>query len=368
MLYSSQNDISIKGGDMGYKELGNKISFADLAVSKSLEHNRSLKMMNRINQVVKWKNVEALLREYYEVGTSKEGADAYPPLMLLKCMLLQKWFRIPSDPELENQINDRISFKKFLGLPLDKPSPDHSTFSRFRSRLSKEAMIELNNVVLQEFAKRGLSINEGIAVDARLVKSASKPLSNDGLRKLKDKRDTSEGKLDKNGNPLKFSRDVESDWTVKNDEPHYGLKEHASVDVNSGFILATTLTPASEHDSKYLPYLTIASCHTEEPIEKVYGDKGYYGEPNRVFLHLNGIQDGIMRKDTTTAKLTEIEIERNRKISKKRYIVEQYFGLSHLHDGAYRARFTTILKNIWDTMCRQMAFNVFRGSKLLAVG
>ena len=95
---------------MGYKELGNKISFADLAVSKSLEHNRSLKMMNRINQVVKWRNVEALLREYYEVGTSKEGADAYPPLMLLKCMLLQKWFRIPSDPELENQINDRISF------------------------------------------------------------------------------------------------------------------------------------------------------------------------------------------------------------------------------------------------------------------
>ena len=159
---------------------------------------------------------------------------------------------------------------------------------------------------------------------------------------------------------------MESDWTVKNDEPHYGLKEHASVDVNSGFILATTLTPASEHDSKYLPYLTIASCHTQKPIEKVYGDKGYYGVPNRTFLHMNGIKDGIMRKDTTTAKLTELEIERNKRISKKRYIVEQYFGLSHLYDGAYRARFTTILKNIWDTMCRQMAFNMFRASKLLA--
>ena len=332
---------------MGYKKLGKEISFADLAISKSLEHNRSLKMMNKINTAVHWKNIDALLREYYDVGMSKEGADAYPPLMLLKCLLLQKWFRIPSDPELENQINDRISFKTFLNLPLDKPSPDHSTFSRFRSRLSKEAMIELNNVVLQEFTKRGLSINEGIAVDARLVKSASKPLSNNELRKLKGKRDTPEGKLDKNGNPLKFSRDVESDWTVKNDKPHYGLKEHASVDVNSGFILATTLTPASEHDSKYLPYLTIASCHTKDPIEKVYGDKGYYGHPNRAFLHMNGIKDGIMRKDTTTAKLTELEIERNKRISKKRYIVEQYFGLSHLHDGAYRARFTTILKNIW---------------------
>ena len=56
--------------------------------------------------------------------------------------------------------------------------------------------------------------------------------------------------------------------------------------------------------------------------------------------------------------VTEIEIERNKKISKKRYIVEQYFGLSHLHDRAYRARFTTIVKNIRDTMCRQMAFNM----------
>jgi IS5 family transposase len=228
-------------------------------------------------------------------------------------------------------------------------------------------MIKLNNVVLQEFAKRGLSINEGIAVDARLVESASKPLSNDEIKKENEKRDKPEGNLDKNGNVLKFSRDLESDWTVKNDVPHYGLKEHASVDVKSGFVLATTLTPASDHDSKYLPYLAIASCHTKDPIKKIYADKGYYGEPNRFFLSLNEIADGIMRKDTINAKLTEIEKERNKQISKKRYVVEQYFGLSHLHDGAYRARFTTIIKNIWDAMCRQMAFNIFRGSRLLVM-
>ena len=45
-------------------------------------------------------------------------------------------------------------------------------------------MRDLNSLVLQEFAKRGLSINEGIAVDARLVKSASKPMSKDDLREL----------------------------------------------------------------------------------------------------------------------------------------------------------------------------------------
>jgi len=351
---------------MGYKRLGDAFSFADLAVRRSLEHNRSLKMMKRIDKVVNWRNIEALLMEYYEVGKSKEGADAYPPLMLLKCMLLQKWFRIPSDPELENQINDRISFKKFLGLSLDKPSPDHSTFSRFRSRISKEAMIKLNSEVLGEFAKRGLSINEGIAVDARLVKSASRPMSKDDLRKEKEKRELPDGQVDKNGDPLKFCKDLESDWTVKNDEPHYGLKEHVSVDVENGFVLGVAMTPASEHDTKYLPYLALASCHTEEPVKKIYADKGYFGQPNRVFLNLNDIEDGIMRKDTTTAKLTEFERERNKQIAKKRYIVEQYFGLSHLHDRAYRARFTKLVKNLWDSMCRQMAFNLSRGSRILA--
>jgi IS5 family transposase len=158
-----------KGVKMGYKRIGEEISFSDLAVSKSLVHNLIVKLMERINKVINWENIEALLMEYYDIGITKEGADAYPPILLLKCMLLQKWFRIPSDPELENQINDRISFKRFLGLPLDKVSPDYSTFSRFRNRLTKEAMMKMNSAVLQGFERNGLSINEGIAVDARLA-------------------------------------------------------------------------------------------------------------------------------------------------------------------------------------------------------
>ena len=123
------------------------------------------------------------------------------------------------------------------------------------------------------------------------MKSASKPISNDEIKIQRDNRETPEGKLDKNGNALKFSRDIESDWTVKNDIPHYGLKEHTSVDVKNGLVLATTLSPASIHDTNYLPYLALASCHSKKPIEKLYADKGYYGEPNRSFLHLNDIGD-----------------------------------------------------------------------------
>jgi len=97
----------------------------------------------------------------------------------------------------------------------------------------------------------------------------------------------------------------------------------------------------------------------------VYADKGYAGEANRMFLSMNSFKDGIMRKDTTTAKLTEYETERNKKISKIRYIVEQYFGISHLHDQGQRARFTTIAKNNIDIWFRQVAFNISRGFKII---
>jgi IS5 family transposase len=151
----------------------------------------------------------------------------------------------------------------------------------------------------------------------------------------------------------------------KNEILHYGLKEHASVDTNYGFVLATELTPSSVNDSIYLPYCVAASCHTEAPIKKVYADKGYYGKPNSGFLHLNNIADGIMGKDTKSTKLTDYEKVRNKQISKKRYIVEQYFGLSHLYNDAFRARFTRIAKNAIDVLFRQMAFNLFRGEKIL---
>ena len=279
---------------MGYKQMDNNFTFTDLSLFNSMEHNRAINRMEKIDAIINWTRIESLLLKHYTVGKSAEGAEAYPPLLLLKCILIQQWFHINSDLELETQINDRISFKKFLGLSFDQPSPDHSTFSRFRNRLSKKAMNAINHEVLMQFTSKGLTINEGIAIDARLVQSASHPLSTEKLGEAKAKSEAPEGKVDKNGNPLKFSRDLESDWTVKNDIPHYGLKEHASVDTKHGFVLSTEITPASHHDSPYLPLCVAGSCHTKEPIKKVYADKGYFGKPNREFLSLNRIEDGIM--------------------------------------------------------------------------
>ena len=279
---------------MSFKKMQTNLTFTDLSLFSSMEKNRAIKRMKQINAIVDWSRIENLLMRSYPVGKSAEGNAAYPPLMLMKCLLLQQWFSIDSDPELETQINDRASFRTFLGLSFDDNAPDHSTFSRFRSRLSKDTMKTINHELLSQFASRGLAINEGIAVDARLVQSASHPLSEDKLREERIKRETPEGTLDKLGKPMKFSRDLDSNWTVKNNKPHFGLKEHASVDTSYGFVLATEMTPASFHDSPFLPMCVAGSCHTKNPIKKVFADKGYFGEKNREFLSLNKIQDGIM--------------------------------------------------------------------------
>ncbi len=352
---------------MAYKKIEQSFSFADIAIQKNADKNRSLIFLRKVEKTIDWQTVQKLLPKYYQTGKAKEGERAYPPLLLFKCLLLQKWFQIKSDPELESQINDRISFKSFLDLSLEYASPDHSTFSRFRKRLSKDAMIQINSALLYQFHEQGLSINKGVAVDARLVKSACRPISNDQIDNFKQEFNTPEGKLDKNGQPKKFTRDLDSNWVIKNDEPHYGLKEHASVDTTNGFILSTTLSPSSHNDSIYLPYAVSYSTHTEDKIEITYGDKGYAGAPNREYLALNNIKDGIMRKDQINAKLTDFEIERNKAISKHRYIVEQYFGISHKYDNGNKARFPQMMKNIIDIMFRQFAFNLKKGTKILEV-
>lgn len=67
-----------------------------------------------------------------------------------------------------------------------------------------------------------------------------------------------------------------------------------------------------------------------------------------------------MRKNQVNTSLTEEEIKRNKKISKVRYKMEQYFGITSKYHGDGRAQFTTIIKEIWDHLSGAMAFNIKR--------
>ena len=264
---------------MGFKEYEKNMSFLDMELSKTLGTSRTQRVLKEIHDHIRWEPLERILLAEYPVGKSLVGNAAYPPLMLLKAVLLQKWFGIRSDPELENQINDRVSFKVFVGLPLGDPSPDHSVISRFRDRVGSKVMERVHAEILGQLQKKGFSIDAGLAVDARLVKSVSTPVSREKIEEKRQERE--QRQQDPTKKPMRFGRDLESDWTKRKDVPFYGMKEHASVDVISGLVMSTLLSPASEHDTNYLQYVVVNGIHTKKLPPKVYADKGYHGQANR---------------------------------------------------------------------------------------
>jgi len=338
---------------MSFKEYDSHPSFFDLEVRQSFGNSRTQQFLSEVKDAINWKPVSIILTENYPVGKSEFGNKAYPPLMLMKALLLQKWFGIKSDPELENQINDRLSFKAFIGLPFSDPSPDHSIICRFRERIGKKGLEMIFHELLEQFKNSGFSIESGLAVDARIIRSASRPVSNKKLNELREKRE-------KTKKTTRFQRDLESDWTVKNKKPFFGMKEHASIDVESGLVLSTSVSKASDNDTTYFSFVVANSLHGKELPPNAYADKGYCSEANRDFLNMNGIGDGIMRKNQINASLTENEIKRNKKISKVRYKIEQYFGIAEKCHGAGKARFTSLVKEGWDHLCGAMAFNIKR--------
>ena len=141
--------------------------------------NHSKLKKNRSQETIAWGRIEAILRKDYPVGQKKEGNKAYNPLLLFKGLRLQKWFHLSSDPELEDSIiNDRESFQTFLGVSSVEVSLEDSAFSKFRKRLTKGKFDLIGGNIRHQFAAQGLTINEGVAIDARVVKSAGRPVSN----------------------------------------------------------------------------------------------------------------------------------------------------------------------------------------------
>ncbi len=83
------------------------------------------------------------------------GRPSYPPLLMVKALLLQQWYSL-SDPGLEEALADRRSFRRFVGLALDQPVPDHATLWRFRQQLAARDLAgELFAAVERQLDGRG---------------------------------------------------------------------------------------------------------------------------------------------------------------------------------------------------------------------
>src|SRR6201996_1765715 len=160
--------------------MSGQLGFADGWVSAREGRSGSLE---RLSVEVKWYRFEKLLAP---LRTEGAGRPPFDPLLMLKALLLQQCYGL-SDAELEEAINDRVSFRKFLGLSLEAASPDHTTLCRFRNRLVEAGLsAKLFSEFERQLDKRGLILKRGTMIDASLVETPFRPGSDDGEREAVD--------------------------------------------------------------------------------------------------------------------------------------------------------------------------------------
>ena len=69
------------------------------------------------------------------------GRKPIDGIVIFKILVLQPLYNI-SDEQLEYQVNDPLSFMRFLGLGLAEPVPDATTVWFFRQQLKQQGLIE----------------------------------------------------------------------------------------------------------------------------------------------------------------------------------------------------------------------------------
>ena len=270
--------------------------------------------LTHLNSLVDWEDFRPLLSQIRSKPKKKMGRPAYDLILMFKILVLQSLYNV-SDDEIEFQIRDRYSFCRFLGLLPEDRVPDAKTVWLFREQLTQAKLIK---ALFYEFdallSVKGFVARKGQIVDASFVEAPRQ-------RNTKE-----ENKAIKNGqipdhfkeNPNKArQKDTDARWSKKNDEPHYGYKNHIAIDNKNKLVRDYEVTSAEVHDSQVFSELL-----TENSSADVWADSAYHSELNELDLYAMGHRSHVHRKGKRNKPLSDKQRQLNNKKSKVRARVE----------------------------------------------
>jgi transposase len=100
------------------------------------------------------------------------GRPSIAPEKLLRAMLLQAFYGIRSERQLMERLEFDLLFRWFVGLGVDDPVWDHSTFSKNRDRLLEgEIAAKFLSAVLAQSQVRRLLSSDHFSVDGTLIEA-----------------------------------------------------------------------------------------------------------------------------------------------------------------------------------------------------
>ena len=336
-----------------YKNRGNKGLFDEQETQERLSKiGNPLEMISEVIdfEIFREKLESKLLNRNKK---NNAGAKPYDVVMMFKIMILQRYYGL-GDTQIEYQILDRLSFKKFLGLESGDKVPDEKTVWLFRENLTKSGLVkEIFEQFRQYLETEGLIMNEGKMIDASFTITPRQRNTREENKMIK------EGRGDElwNDKPnKKRHKDIDARWTKKNDETFYGYKNHAKVDTKSKFIDNYEVTDASVHDSQPLDDL----LSEEDEGQDFYADSAYTGEEQDKVIDKYKMKNKVNEKGYRNKPLTDEQKTSNREKSKTRARVEHVFGFMEQSMNGLIVRSVGIVRATGIIGLINLTYNLFR--------
>lgn len=322
-----------------------QLSFSDIELEQSRKPSRVMAKLDKINEVVDWDKVLEIIKPVDKTSQKTGGAPHRELSVKVKMLFLQHLYNL-SDPELEDQVNDRLSFQHFSGISYTRTVPDFTTIWRFKEALISQGLMDkLFNLILSFIEEKGLLLKKGTCVDATIVQSSTKPVSKERREELEEEPSS--------------QIDTDADSTQKRGKKYFGYKGHIGTDIDSKLIRKRSWTSARPHDSREKDNLLSGD------EKAVFGDSAYGNKADKRKAREQGVHYGILDKATRSKKLSSTQKKRNKKKSKTRNQVEHPFGYIKEKLNYKKAVAKNKARNglRFDFNC--MLYNIFRASFLI---
>ena len=126
--------------------------------------------LEKLNAGVDFELFRSLLESsLHKQSKAPGGRPPYDYVLMFKILILQRYYNL-SDEQVEYQINDRMSFMRFLDLTIADDIPDSRTVWAFREQLINLELVEkLFDLFLVELEKLNLIVNQGKIIDASFI-------------------------------------------------------------------------------------------------------------------------------------------------------------------------------------------------------
>jgi IS5 family transposase len=310
-------------------------SFTDLAVA-DLGGRRSAEFFAKCDELIPFAALADSIRDVFVENDPRGGAPHWPVITMLKVMFVQKCFGL-SDPQAEEMLLDRISFRRFVGLSFDDKTPDHSTIWKFRERLiARGHGSTLFDTTLKMLDERGVILHNGTLIDATIIEA---PLG----RKRADGSSTADPCASK---------------TAKHGRAYHGYRAHVATD-RRGIVTDYVYDTASTSEHAHFDHLAEKETHA------VFADSGCRSKVRVEKLRDRGVKAMICHRRVRGQKeLTPLQKRFNRFVSGIRAFVEHPFAAIKKMLPR-RARYRTMRRNAMDFAWCATIHNLRRSMSLV---